>query len=62
MARKCYGEDDILKLLREIEIHCNYGMDIVRSAKGSITKMCQLFVYARNTKIIYGRLILCMIS
>jgi hypothetical protein len=29
MARKRYNEEDILRLLREIEIHLNGGMDVV---------------------------------
>ena len=32
MARKRYGEDDILRLIREVEVHCNSGMSVV-SAK-----------------------------
>ena len=29
MARKRYSEEDILRLLREIEVHLNGGMDVV---------------------------------
>ena len=29
MARKSYDEDDILRLIREVEVHCNSGMDVV---------------------------------
>ena len=32
MARKRYGEDDILRLIREVEVHCNSGMDVVSVA------------------------------
>ena len=28
MARKRYGEDDILRLIREVEVHCSSGMDV----------------------------------
>ena len=28
MARKNYGEDDILRLIREVEVHCNSGLDV----------------------------------
>ena len=30
MARKRYGEDDILRLIREVEVHCSSGMDTDR--------------------------------
>jgi len=33
MARKRYGEDDILRLIREVEVHCNFGMDVVSSCR-----------------------------
>ena len=26
MARKRYGEDDILRLIREVEVHCSIGV------------------------------------
>ena len=29
MARKRYNEEDILRLLREIEVHLHGGMDVV---------------------------------
>ena len=29
MARKRYGEDDISRLIHEVEVHCNSGMDVV---------------------------------
>ena len=29
MALKRYGEDYILRLIREVEIHCNNGKDVV---------------------------------
>ena len=29
IARKRYGEDDILRLIREVEVHCSSGMDVV---------------------------------
>ena len=33
MARKRYGEDDILRLIREVEVHCNSGMDVVSACR-----------------------------
>ena len=30
MARKGYKEEDVLRLLREIEVHLNSGMDMAR--------------------------------
>ena len=33
MARKRYSDEDILKLLREIEIHIHGGMDVVRACR-----------------------------
>ena len=35
MARKRYGEDDILRLIREVEVHCNSGMDVVSACRAS---------------------------
>jgi len=29
MARKRSGEEDILRLVRGVEVHCNSGMDVV---------------------------------
>ena len=29
MARKLYSDEDILKLLREVEVHIHSGMDVV---------------------------------
>jgi len=29
MAQKRYSEDDILRLIREVDVHCNSGMDVV---------------------------------
>ena len=31
MARKRYNEEDILRLLREIEVHLHEGMDVVNA-------------------------------
>ena len=31
MARKNYGEDDILRLIREVEVHCNSGLDVMNA-------------------------------
>ena len=35
MARKRYGEDDILRLIREVEVHCNSGMDVVSACRAT---------------------------
>lgn len=35
MARKRYGEDDILRLIREVEVHCNSGMDVVSACRAA---------------------------
>ena len=29
MARKCYSDEDVLKLLREIDVHLHDGLDVV---------------------------------
>ena len=33
MARKRYNEEDILRLLREIEVHLHGGMDVVGACR-----------------------------
>ena len=33
MARKRYGEDYILRLIREVEMHCNNGKDVVSACE-----------------------------
>ena len=33
MARKRHGEDDILRLLSEVEVHCNIGKAIVSACR-----------------------------
>ena len=35
MARKRYGEDDILRLIREVEVHCSSGMDVVSACRAA---------------------------
>ena len=35
MARKRYGEDDILRLIREVEVHCSSGMDVVSACRAT---------------------------
>lgn len=35
MARKRYGEDDVLRLNREVEVHCSSGMDIVSACRSA---------------------------
>ena len=46
MARKRYNEEDILRLLREIDVHLHGGMDVVSacrtagiSDKGAVIQM-----------------------
>ena len=34
-ARKRYGEDDILRLIRGIEVHCSSGMDVVSACRAA---------------------------
>jgi len=31
VARKNYGEDDILRLIREVEVHCNSGLYVMNA-------------------------------
>ena len=33
MARKRYNEEDVLKLLREIEVHLHGGIDVARACR-----------------------------
>ena len=35
MARKRYSEEDILRLLREIELHLHGGMDVLSACRTS---------------------------
>ena len=35
MARKRYGEHDILRLIRGIEVHCSSGMDVVSACRAA---------------------------
>ena len=35
MARKRYNEEDILRLLREIEVHLHGGMDVVSACRSA---------------------------
>ena len=35
MARKRYSEEDILRLLREIEVHLNGGLDVISSCRAA---------------------------
>ena len=34
MARKRYSEEDILRFLREIEVHRHGGMDVISACRG----------------------------
>ena len=36
MARKRYNEEDILRLLREIEVHLHGGMDVVSARRTAV--------------------------
>ena len=33
MARKRYSDEDVLKLLREIDVHLHYGLDVVSACR-----------------------------
>ena len=33
MARKRYSDEDVLKLLREINVHLHYGLDVVSACR-----------------------------
>ena len=35
MARKRYGEDDVLRLILEIEVHCNSGMEVLGACRSA---------------------------
>ena len=35
MARKRYSEEDILRFLREIEVHLHGGMDVIRACRAA---------------------------
>ena len=35
MARKRYSDEDILKLLREIEVHIHGGMDVISACRAA---------------------------
>ena len=35
IARKRYGEDDILRLIREVEVHCSSGMEVVSACRAA---------------------------
>ena len=35
MARKRYSEDNILRLIREVEVHCSSGMDVVSACRAA---------------------------
>ena len=36
MARKRYSDEDILKLLREVEVHIHSGMDVVCACRKAV--------------------------
>ena len=33
MARKCYSDENVLKLLREIYVHLHEGLDVVSACR-----------------------------
>ena len=35
MARKRYGEDDILRLIREVDVQCHSGMEVVSACRSA---------------------------
>ena len=35
IARKRYGGDDILRLIREVEVHCSSGVDVVSACRAA---------------------------
>ncbi|MDA8739979.1 hypothetical protein N9M73_02435 [Rhodobacteraceae bacterium] len=39
MARKRYSDEDILRLLREIDIHLHGGMDVVSACRTPMGEM-----------------------
>ena len=43
MARKRYNEEDILRLLREIEVHLHGGMDVVSACRCPAPNLCTNF-------------------
>ena len=48
MARKRYGEDDILRLIREVEVHCSSGMDIVSACRAAGVSDKTYYVWRRK--------------
>ena len=46
MARKRYGEDDILRLIRGIEVHCSSGMDVVSACRAAVFRTKPIMVGA----------------
>lgn len=43
MARKRYSEDDILRLLREIEVHLSDGMDVISACRAASIQVKGLY-------------------
>lgn len=48
MARKRYKEEDILRLLREIEVHLNSGMDVVSACRQAGVSDKTYYVWRRK--------------
>ena len=48
MARKRYKEEDVLRLLREIEVHLNNGMDVVIACRQAGISDKSYYVWRRK--------------
>ena len=48
MARKRYKEEDVLRLLREIEVHLNSGMDVVNACRQAGISDKSYYVWRRK--------------
>lgn len=48
MARKRYKEEDILRLLREIEVHLNSGMDVFSACRQAGVSDKTYYVWRRK--------------
>ena len=58
MARKRYSDEDILKLLREVEVHIHSGMDVVCTCR--IASVSDKIYYAWRKK--FGGLVRAQLS
>ena len=57
MARKRYGEDDILRLIREVEVHCSSGMDVVSACRATGVSDKTYYGQIRNSTLTSDALI-----